>query len=85
MWPVLATAMMQAKEFSGAQDGAVAIRLPCEIRPLLPEPSRGNAAAKVLLAGTCALTILWASPGFASNVSDLQAAVKKLVSDINKG
>ena len=39
----------------------------------------------LLLAGTCALSILWASPGFASNASDLQATVKKLVSDINKG
>jgi hypothetical protein len=39
----------------------------------------------LILAGTCALTVLWASPGFASNASDLQAAVQKLVSDINKG
>ncbi|MFZ1017601.1 MAG: hypothetical protein WAN39_06985, partial [Candidatus Cybelea sp.] len=39
----------------------------------------------LLLAGTCTLAILWASPGFASNASDLQVMVKKLVSDINKG
>jgi hypothetical protein len=39
----------------------------------------------LLLAGMCALSILWASPGFASNASDLQAMVGKLVSDINKG
>ena len=39
----------------------------------------------LLLAGTCALTILCASPVFASSASDLQVMVKKLVSDINKG
>ncbi len=39
----------------------------------------------LLLAGTCTLAILWASPGFGSSASDLQVMVKRLVSDINKG
>jgi hypothetical protein len=48
-----------------------------------------NAAVRscrnLILAGACALTVLWASPGYASNASDVQTMVKKLVSDINKG
>jgi hypothetical protein len=39
----------------------------------------------LILTGASALTLLWGSPGFASNASDLQAMVEKLVSDINKG
>ena len=37
----------------------------------------------LVTAGTCALTVVWATPGFASNASDLQAAVKRLVFNIN--
>jgi hypothetical protein len=39
----------------------------------------------VILAAASALTILWATPGSASNALDFQAAVRVLVSDINKG
>lgn len=37
------------------------------------------------LAGACALTAFWAIPGLASNASDVQAMVNKLVLDINRG
>lgn len=37
------------------------------------------------LAGACALAAFWAIPGLASNASDVQAMVNKLVFDINKG
>jgi len=39
----------------------------------------------MIVISCCALIVLWADPGVASNASDLQAAVKKLVSNINKG
>lgn len=39
----------------------------------------------LILAGTCVLFLLSASPAFASDASDLNVIVKKFVTDINKG
>jgi len=48
-----------------------------------------NASSKhvrdLILAGTCALTVLSACPVLASDISDLNATVTKLVRDINTG
>lgn len=39
----------------------------------------------LIVAGACALTVLWAGPAYASSASDVQTMVEKLVSEINKG
>lgn len=57
-------------------------------RPTWSSPNMNHPlrhARDLTLAGACALAVLWGTPGVASNASDVQAMVKKLVSDVNKG